>query len=209
MDKMLRGSNRSPSRPCSSTPLGPGGHLRRDRRLQGGQAEGHRQRQVLSGDGPMAPRPGDRRRADSLGALQLRSATPAIVPPACPRALPRPLPQGRRAADRSRARHRVRNRRQQVADSCRHGPRLRDDCTIQPTPLYLEPDQASSFTASPASGDAFDEYVSDPAKPVPFRARPIQPIGYDCALTWPHWLVDDQREASGRPDVLDLHLRCR
>ena len=26
---------------------------------------------------------------------------------------------------------------------------------------------------------AFDEYVSDPAKPVPFRARPIQPVGYD------------------------------
>jgi uncharacterized protein len=49
---------------------------------------------------------------------------------------------------------------------------------------------------------AFDEYVSDPAKPVPFRARPIQPIGYDAPLTWSQWLVDDQREASGRPDVL-------
>src|SRR6185503_5805378 len=48
----------------------------------------------------------------------------------------------------------------------------------------------------------YDEYVSDPAKPVPFRARPIQPIGYDNGLTWPQWLVDDQREASGRPDVL-------
>jgi putative CocE/NonD family hydrolase len=37
---------------------------------------------------------------------------------------------------------------------------------------------------------------------VPFRARPIQPVGYDGGLTWPQWLVDDQREASGRPDVL-------
>ena len=37
---------------------------------------------------------------------------------------------------------------------------------------------------------------------MPFRARPIQPIGYDGGLTWPQWLVDDQREASGRPDVL-------
>ncbi len=55
----------------------------------------------------------------------------------------------------------------------------------------------------PAAGDAaFDEYVSDPAKPVPFRARPIQPMGYDTAQTWSRWLVDDQREASGRPDVL-------
>ncbi|HTL14362.1 MAG TPA: CocE/NonD family hydrolase, partial [Thermomonas sp.] len=44
------------------------------------------------------------------------------------------------------------------------------------------------------------EYVSDPARPVPFRARPIQPIGYD-GLTWSQWLVDDQREASGRTDV--------
>src|SRR5262249_21660374 len=41
-----------------------------------------------------------------------------------------------------------------------------------------------------------------PAKPVPFRARPIQPIGYDDGLTWSRWLVDDQREASGRPDVV-------
>ena len=55
---------------------------------------------------------------------------------------------------------------------------------------------------APSGGAAYDEYVSDPAKPVPFRARPIQPIGYDSGLTWPQWLVDDQREASGRPDVL-------
>ena len=67
--------------------------------------------------------------------------------------------------------------------------------------LYLNAGAKVSFNA-PAGGDAFDEYVSDPAKPVPFRARPSQPIGYDFPLTWPQWLVDDQREASGRPDVL-------
>jgi len=44
--------------------------------------------------------------------------------------------------------------------------------------------------------------VSDPAKPVPFRARPIQPVGYEGGLSWPRWLADDQREASGRPDVV-------
>ena len=48
----------------------------------------------------------------------------------------------------------------------------------------------------------FDEYVSDPAKPVPFRARPIQPVGYTPNLSWVVWLVDDQREFSGRTDVL-------
>ena len=44
--------------------------------------------------------------------------------------------------------------------------------------------------------------MSDPAKPVPFRARPIQPVGYGDGFTWSRWLVDDQREASGRPDVV-------
>jgi len=51
--------------------------------------------------------------------------------------------------------------------------------------------------AAPSPGDAaFDEYVSDPSKPVPFRARPIDDA------SWSRWLVDDQREASGRPDVV-------
>jgi uncharacterized protein len=75
-------------------------------------------------------------------------------------------------------------------------------CTVRPTPLHLAAGLKLSF-APPKTGEAaFDEYVSDPAKPVPFRARPIQPVGYDKGLTWPRWLVDDQREASGRPDVL-------
>jgi putative CocE/NonD family hydrolase len=69
-------------------------------------------------------------------------------------------------------------------------------------PLYLEAGLKLGFTAPGSSVTAFDEYVSDPAKPVPFRARPIQPIGYDAPMTWAQWLVDDQREASGRPDVL-------
>ena len=77
-----------------------------------------------------------------------------------------------------------------------------DGCSIQTKPLYLRGNLKVSFDA-PTSGDAaYDEYVSDPLKPVPFRKRPIQPIGYDNGLTWPEWLVDDQREQSGRPDVL-------
>src|SRR5204863_7166547 len=31
---------------------------------------------------------------------------------------------------------------------------------------------------------------------------PFQPVGYDSGMTWSEWLVDDQREASGRPDVV-------
>jgi putative CocE/NonD family hydrolase len=76
-------------------------------------------------------------------------------------------------------------------------------CTLKPTPLYLRAGLMLGFDAPKAADAAFEEYVSDPARPVPFRARPIQPIGYeDKGLTWPLWLVDDQREASGRPDVL-------
>jgi len=87
-------------------------------------------------------------------------------------------------------------------------------CTVKAAPIYfreglrLSFDKPISSRGNEDSGrDArvpseFEEYVSDPAKPVPFRARPIQPTGYDTCAQWPCWLVDDQREASGRPDVL-------
>jgi putative CocE/NonD family hydrolase len=73
-------------------------------------------------------------------------------------------------------------------------------CTVKPTPLYLNDDLKLSFNA-PASQEGrgpgdYEEYISDPAKPVPYRARPID------GTTWRQWLVDDQREQSGRPDVL-------
>jgi putative CocE/NonD family hydrolase len=75
-------------------------------------------------------------------------------------------------------------------------------CTPKPTPLYLTTGLKLGFTAPKSADPPFDEYVSDPAKPVPYRSRPSQPMGYSNGLTWSQWLVDDQREASGRPDVL-------
>jgi putative CocE/NonD family hydrolase len=74
-------------------------------------------------------------------------------------------------------------------------------CAAKSRALYLQADHKLGFDA-PAGDAAYDEYVSDPAHPVPFRARPIQPIGYGDGQTWSQWLVDDQREASGRTDVL-------
>ena len=74
-------------------------------------------------------------------------------------------------------------------------------CASTSEPLYLRADGKLSFAVPKQEDAPFDAYTSDPAKPVPFRARPIQPIGYDNGLTWPNWLADDQREASGRPDV--------
>jgi putative CocE/NonD family hydrolase len=68
-------------------------------------------------------------------------------------------------------------------------------CSVKATPLYLASGSKLSF-AAPRSGDAgFDEYVSDPARPVLFQPRPI------VASNWKSWLVEDQRHASSRPDV--------
>ncbi len=69
-------------------------------------------------------------------------------------------------------------------------------------PLYLRAGLKLSLEAPRAGEAAFEEYVSDPAKPVPFTRRPIQPMGYEEGNPWPRWLVEDQREASGRPDVV-------
>ena len=49
---------------------------------------------------------------------------------------------------------------------------------------------------------AFDSYVSDPAHPVPYRARPIEPTYYPKGSGWYTWLLQDQRFVQGRPDVL-------
>jgi putative CocE/NonD family hydrolase len=80
-------------------------------------------------------------------------------------------------------------------------------CAIEKKPLYLQPGLGLSFNKPAAGGaatSAYDSYISDPAKPVPFRKRPSQPVGYTGEMTWSEWLVDDQREASGRPDVLSF-----
>jgi len=71
-------------------------------------------------------------------------------------------------------------------------------CAVRSTPLYLGAGLKLGFEP-PKPGDAgYEEYVSDPRKPVPFVPRPVQASG----TTWSHWLVSDQREASGRPDVV-------
>ncbi len=68
-------------------------------------------------------------------------------------------------------------------------------------PLYLGAGGRLSLGSPPPTGAAYDEYVSDPAKPVTYRPRPNQ-APYMKGSTWHDWLVDDQRFAAGRPDVL-------
>ena len=66
-----------------------------------------------------------------------------------------------------------------------------------PTPLYLAADARAGFAAPKA--EAHDDYLSDPAKPVPFSPRPITMSAGD---QWKTWLVRDQRFVEGRPDVI-------
>ena len=77
--------------------------------------------------------------------------------------------------------------------SCRRG------CAAQSKPMYLSADGALSFEAPPKVATAYDEYVSDPAKPVPYLPRPVRPGDREA---WQRWLVTDQRFAADRTDVL-------
>jgi uncharacterized protein len=74
-------------------------------------------------------------------------------------------------------------------------------CGTKPKKLYLSGGFGLTFTAPPASpgAPAYDEYVSDPAKPVPYIPRPVH---FDDAEAWRRWLVTDQRSVVDRPDVL-------
>jgi putative CocE/NonD family hydrolase len=67
--------------------------------------------------------------------------------------------------------------------------------------LYLQPGGALSFSPPSTGRQSYDEYISDPSKPVPYRQRPT--LNSDAPdSTWGEWLVDDQRNAAARPDVL-------
>ncbi len=67
--------------------------------------------------------------------------------------------------------------------------------------LYFHEQGGLSFEA-PTAAAGFDQFVADPAHPVPYRNRPIQ-LTYDArGSDWYTWLTQDQRLADGRPDVL-------
>ena len=76
-------------------------------------------------------------------------------------------------------------------------------CAEKSKALYLTDGFGLSFTApadrNTKSLKAFDEYVSDPAKPVPYTPRPVSFADHEA---WRRWLVMDQRAVDGRPDVL-------
>jgi len=65
--------------------------------------------------------------------------------------------------------------------------------------LYLSLNGKLSFDI-PKENNAFDEYLSDPSHPVPYRSRPIEST-YGPGSRWYTWLVEDQRFVHNRPDV--------
>jgi putative CocE/NonD family hydrolase len=86
----------------------------------------------------------------------------------------------------------------QWPQSCANG------CPFKSAPLYLAAGAKLTFdpqAEKQPAASAFDEYVSDPAKPVTYRPRPIRPT-YASDSTWGRWLVDDQRFAADRTDVI-------
>ncbi|MBL8143907.1 MAG: CocE/NonD family hydrolase [Acidobacteria bacterium] len=78
-------------------------------------------------------------------------------------------------------------------------------CPSVSKPLYLREGFGLSFTppvgaqAAGVATAAFDEYVSDPAKPVSHVPRPVR---FADGALWQRWLLTDQRWVADRPDVL-------
>ncbi len=68
----------------------------------------------------------------------------------------------------------------------------------RPTSLHLQGAGLLSFGGSTVQ--AATSYLSDPANPVPYRHRPIQPT-YSQGSQWGNWLTEDQRFVTGRKDV--------
>jgi uncharacterized protein len=74
--------------------------------------------------------------------------------------------------------------------------------TGTPKSLYLRAGGSLSFTPPDAGESPFDQYVSDPAHPVPYRLRPIEQTYDPRGSRWRTWETEDQRFVTNRPDVV-------
>lgn len=74
--------------------------------------------------------------------------------------------------------------------------------STQQQSLYFGPGESLNLSPYHADVSTFDEYVSDPAHPVPYRQRPIQATYFPGGSKWSTWLVEDQRFVDDRADVL-------
>ncbi len=70
--------------------------------------------------------------------------------------------------------------------------------------LFLAPDKKLSSAVSDGAYDMkASAYTADPANPIPYRHRPVQPT-YGKGSTWRTWLAEDQRFVSGRKDLANF-----
>lgn len=68
--------------------------------------------------------------------------------------------------------------------------------------LYANSDHTAGFT-KPDNIKGSVSYISDPAKPIPYRSLPIEAT-YSFGSRWDSWHVEDQRFVSTRPDVVSF-----
>ena len=72
--------------------------------------------------------------------------------------------------------------------------------------LYAHADNTASFI-KPTNTKGFVTYISDPAKPIPYRKQPIEAT-YGQESKWREWHVEDQRFVYSRPDVISFSMNA-
>jgi putative CocE/NonD family hydrolase len=70
--------------------------------------------------------------------------------------------------------------------------------------LYAATDNSASFN-KPMGSEGSVSFISDPAKPVPYRIQPIEAT-YGYGSRWRPWQVEDQRFVYTRPDVVSFTM---
>ena len=148
---------------------------------------------------PLEPRrlePADGR---ASGGDPVRQRDRQALPRAGPGPVVRVLPQGQGDARHARGPH----LRERAPTRWRRWDAWPPKANTEVRRLYFGPEETLSFDRpASAADDAFDAYVSDPAHPVPYRHRPIQPTYFPGGSNGPTWLVEDQRFVDDRADVL-------
>ena len=140
---------------------------------------------------------GARRPGDKLGTDRVRqSATAQVLPRRDPGALVRVLPQGQGEARTARGPD-FRARLEPLAAL----GRLAAEGTVGTPRLYFGPGDAFRSTPPTEADGRGRRFVSDPAHPVPYRHRPIQPT-YFPGSRWSTGWSRTSGSSTDRPDVL-------
>src|SRR5262249_23279030 len=152
-----------------------GRHVGRDPQLRRSRAQGHGERQKLPDHGPVVPQPDQPRWP--LGPLRWNGDTTLevrreVIKPFFDQYLKDGAPKAKTPPVL------IYNRAENHWDRFISWPQGKSK------PIYLIAGFGLSFTA-PGGGGAYDEYVSDPAKPVPYMPRPTRFKDTDA---WRRWL---------------------